>query len=85
MKVKITEKLKHTLTHNGRFLTLSLIITMLDKCFKLLIEYGISQETMSFLVCGYDKIAQELKEGYKYVKDKEEFNKIVGQLKKNNK
>lgn len=79
--MKITEKLKKTLYHNGKFLTLSLTIEMLKKCIKLLLEYGISPETISFLNEGLKRISDELIEGYKFVKEKEEFETIMRDVK----
>lgn len=75
--MRITETLKQTLSSQGKFLTLSLVLTLFEKCIKLLVEYGISKESLSFIVTGYSKINEEIKEGYKYIKEKEEFNSIV--------
>lgn len=79
----ITNKLKEVLSHQGKFTTLSLVVTMLEKCINLLLEYGIKPQTVSFLVLGLEKIHQELKEGYEFVKTNEEFSKIVKSLQEN--
>ena len=82
--MKITETFKKTLNSNGKFLTLSLTLTLFEKCLKIFNEYGISPNTLSFLVTGFEKINEELKEGYLYLKDKETFNDITKEFKKEN-
>ena len=78
--MKITETLKQTLSHQGKFLTLSLTLALLEKCIDLLIHYGISKESLSFIIHGYSRITEELKEGYRYIKEKEDFINITKQF-----
>lgn len=73
----ISEQLKETVTHNTKFVTYSLIITMLEKCIQLLMKYGTSSKALSFLVVGLELISEENKEAFKYIKEKEEFTKIT--------
>lgn len=75
--MKITQTLKETLSHQGKFLTLSLTLSMLEKCIHLLLHYGISKESLSPILCGYYRISEELKIGYQYIKEKEDFNNII--------
>jgi len=82
--MKITETFKNTLNNNGKFLTLSLTLTLFEKCLRIFSEYGISSSTLSFLVAGFEKINEELKEGYLYLKEKETFNNITKGFKKEN-
>lgn len=73
----ITDKLKETLQHKGKFLTLSLCISMQKKCIDEFLRLGISPQTLSFFAVGMDKISDELVEGAKYIKDIEDFNDIT--------
>jgi len=81
----LSEILKETLQHAGRFVTLSLVITMLHKCLAELLRLGITKETCSFLILTIDKINKELEEGHVFLKEKEDFNKIVEDFNKGEK
>jgi len=78
----ITDKLKQTLSHAGKFTTLSLAITMLEKAIRILAEYGISTRAISFFAEGFEKTKQELTEGYQYLKDQEDFKDITKDFEK---
>ncbi len=79
--MKISQELQNTLSDSGRFLTLSLSITMFEKCVDIFARYGLSTETLGHMYEGMQSISQELEEGYKFVKNKEEFNDLVRPLK----
>ncbi len=78
----ISEQLKETITHNSKFVTYSLIITMLEKCINLLMKYGTSSKALSFLVVGLELISMENKEAFQYVREKEEIEKLIKDLEK---
>jgi hypothetical protein len=80
----ITDKLKQTLSHAGKWTTLSLAVTMAEKAIRILAEYGISTRTISFFAEGLNKLEAELMEGYQFLKDKEDFEKIIKPLDKDN-
>jgi len=73
----ITKKLKETLQNPIKFTTLALAITMFEKCVKIFYESGISEKAISFIAVGLDKISAEIKEGYKDIKNKEDFNALM--------
>lgn len=73
----ITKKLKETLQNSNKFLTLSLVITLLEKCINELLRMGITPQTVSFLQLGFEKVNKELEEGYKIIKEKEKFDNLM--------
>ena len=78
----ISEQLKETVTHNTKFVTYSLIITMLEKCINLLMKYGTNCKALSFLVVGLELISEENKEAFQYIKEKEEIENLIKDLEK---
>jgi len=76
----ITDILKETLKHNGKFLTLSLVITLQKKCIDEFLRLGITPQTLSFIAVGLEKISEELNEGKDYIKTIEDFNNIIKEL-----
>lgn len=81
-KNRISETLKQTLQDPGKFATFSLTVSLFERCVETLLKYGISSEAVSCLKSGLEKISDELKEGYEYVKVNEEFASIVRSLRK---
>lgn len=67
--------LLHTLTNSCKFTTFSLIVTMLERCIRMLLDYGISDRTISFLNAGL-----EIQKGYLLMKDKEDFDNLIKNL-----
>jgi len=73
----ISKTLKETLQNSVKFTVLALAITMLEKCVKIFYESGIDKGGISFIAVGLDKISAELKEGYKFIKNKEDFDTLM--------
>jgi len=82
----ISKTLKETLQNSVKFTVLALAITMLEKCVKIFYESGIGEGAISFIAVGLDRISTELKEGHKFIKNKEDFNALMKEnYKKENK
>jgi hypothetical protein len=76
----ITQTLKETISNRGKFTTFSLAIEMLKKVIDILIQYGISCETMSFIKEGMERISKELTEASQWADANEKFNNIIKTL-----
>lgn len=78
--MELSETFKETLSSRPRFVTFSLSVTMLEKCMDIFCRYGVSPETMSFFSEGLSRLSTELEKGYEYIRIKQDFERIMGQL-----
>jgi hypothetical protein len=73
----LTDQLKETVTHQGKFLTLSLVTTLQRRCIDEFMRLGVSSETIAYFYIALELLTKEFMEASEYAKNQEDFHKII--------